>query len=320
MMRAARPIPPAVLAPLFLTLILGCGTDAPRTIPAPAELRAALVTPRQVDAALLARLRREEFNTVVLPLAEGAAPAQCQTAAVAILGAGLSLGYWIEVGRSPTLAQAHPEWVAVRSRTDPAARAMPWVPIDTPAAWRAQLDRVIDLLRGHIAADVVLLNDLQGAPEICGCRNPLCPTRPARDATFVDSAAARFVAEVDHFLPRSRVVPVWSPPCTQACCPAACQDTALRAWQAVTAQASTAGVLWLDATPLAPAAVTTLRTGADPSRGQSLRLFAVLQGVDTGDTDIQRRLAGARAAGAQGHVLVLTPLVQSVESPPGISR
>ena len=70
-----------------------------------------MLTATQADEGQLHALKAQGYNSVVLNLsAEDAA--QDKDAAHRIQTAGLDLFYWIEIARSPALADAHPEWMA----------------------------------------------------------------------------------------------------------------------------------------------------------------------------------------------------------------
>src|SRR5688572_640595 len=74
-------------------------------------LPAVLLAPGGASDETLRRLRREDGNAVALNLAPGERLAV--TAAVErVKKAGLGVYYWIEVGRNPAMADAHPQWMA----------------------------------------------------------------------------------------------------------------------------------------------------------------------------------------------------------------
>src|SRR2546425_12842626 len=81
---------------------------ATKTCPgAESKLRAALLAATQVSSARIQTLKEEHCNAVALFLEE--ADSQEQAAAASqIRSSGLDLYYWIEIGRNPALADAHP--------------------------------------------------------------------------------------------------------------------------------------------------------------------------------------------------------------------
>lgn len=160
---------------------------------------------------------------------------QSQAAARRIRDAGLDLYYWIEIARNPTLADAHPEWMASlqthtewrrhfpnfpKLGTNQVAKTYPWVPVLYAETFDVHLRRVGDLLQKLPSAKGIFLNDLQGAPSACGCGNPFCRWTtdygPLRTATRLpNDAAAKFVVSVGKIMPEARVIPVWTTECAE---------------------------------------------------------------------------------------------------------
>lgn len=196
------------------------------------ELRMVLVSPREAGRDSLTRFKREGTTGVVLNLAAGEGQAAGR-AAERVRAAGLALYYWIEIGRDPALAEAHPEWMAsIQGHPEwrrhfpkapvPAAgevvKNYPWVPIRYQEAFDAHLRRVEALLQGLPAPKGILLNDLQSAPTACGCGNTFCrwvpDYGPIRTATTLGpDAAAKFVSAVRKLSPGSEIIPVWTTEC-----------------------------------------------------------------------------------------------------------
>jgi hypothetical protein len=198
-------------------------------------MEAVICEPNLVDNEHVAAWKSEGFSTVVLVLDERFEAAAYQKAASTIAAASLDLYYWIEVGRNPTLAREHPEWMAALGMHDDwrmnfphmpdladheVAKAWPWVPIAYSDAFNAHLERIKALL-DRVPGDYrgLLLNDLQGAPSSCGCGNLQCrwaidygvpSTTPKVDAPDV---AARFLAEVRTLVDNKVVIPVWTTEC-----------------------------------------------------------------------------------------------------------
>jgi hypothetical protein len=203
-------------------------------------MRGALVTPEQATPAALGQLKREGMTAVVLALRDSGADAASR-AAERVRIAGFELYYWIEVGRSPALADAHPEWMASlqghgewrrlfpnapEPRAGQVVKNYPWVPILYREAFYAQLQRVRELLwglprgRGLPLARGIFLNNLQAAPSACGCGNLLCRWTPdygpIHTATRLPAdAAAKFVAAVGKLAPGAAIIPVWTTECEE---------------------------------------------------------------------------------------------------------
>jgi hypothetical protein len=232
---------------------------APCALHYPAKrLRAALVAPEQATREELRQFKRRGMNGVALLLEDrhtrAAAPA-----AARVRAAGLELYYWIEVGRCPALAEAHPEWMAslqghpewrrlFPNTPQPAVgrvvKNYPWVPIVYQEAFDAQLQRVQALLKGMPPATGIFLNDLQAAPSACGCGNVLCRWTPdygpVHTATRLPAdAAARFVASARRLARAAQIIPVWTTECEEGEKDAACAGVACfqgACWREYTAQ------------------------------------------------------------------------------------
>jgi hypothetical protein len=218
-----------------------------------------LLTPEGATLLQLRTFRKHGTQQIVLYLADGTAAAGVRAAVQRIREAGLAPYYWIEVGRCPALADAHPEWMASLQghsewrRFFPRAplphdgevlKNYPWVPLLYQETFAAQLRRIGGLLHGLPAVTGVFLNDLQAAPSACGCGNVLCRWTPdygpLHTATRLpNDAAARFVAAVRQFVPGSTVIPVWTTECElgekdASCAGVACFQGAC--WRDYTAQ------------------------------------------------------------------------------------
>lgn len=207
-----------------------------------ATLRAAtreivLVTPDMVDATNCIAWKKEGFAAIALVQDEQTQTTSLRKAAEIASAAALDVYLWIEVGRCPSLAREHPEWMAALGshddwhtrfpklrlpEKDEVAKAWPWVPIGYQETFRAQLDRVGKLIeRAPEGFKGLLLNDLQGGPASCGCGNLQCrwaiDYRVASTATKLTSldTAARFVNEVAKLRKGKAVIPVWVTECEQ---------------------------------------------------------------------------------------------------------
>lgn len=199
------------------------------------------VLPAEADAASIASAAAAGDDTIVLAIGERDVTPATLASAAAVRAAGLRLGYWLEVGRCESLANAHPEWVATLQGHDewrqnmpefpdpPADKvvtAWPWTPVLYAEAFDAHRARIATQLSALPPADFVFLNDLQGPPAACGCGNVLCRWATdytlhgeiaSRSATALPpDAAARFVAAVQSLTPTSSVIPVWVTECEEA--------------------------------------------------------------------------------------------------------
>ncbi|MBX9791880.1 MAG: DUF3179 domain-containing protein [Pirellulales bacterium] len=220
---------------------------APAESPPPQQ--AVLVNPTDVTAEHLAAWRRAGFSAIVTVLDERFAPAAYQQASAVIEQAGWPQYHWVEVGRCPALADAHPRWMAGLGMHDDwverfpdaraprpgeVAKAYPWVPIGYRAAFEAHVARVQQLLE-RVPTDFrgLLLNDLQAGPSSCGCGNVRCRWAldyhvPATAGEPVgDDAAGRFLQRVGQLAPAKELIPIWTTECDAIDLPGAPHGTGL---------------------------------------------------------------------------------------------
>ena len=156
--RAASVKPNTRPQPSHLAQTAETSGRAPTLSPEP--LRAILCSPDKINAPNLRRWSTEGVNSVVL-IATPETTQDLRAAIRQIRAARLQLCYWIEVARSPTLAAAHPEWMAslqghpewrrhfpkfVEPKKDEVVRNYPWVPIVYQEAFDAHLQRISTLL------------------------------------------------------------------------------------------------------------------------------------------------------------------------------
>lgn len=195
---------------------------------------------RSTDEALRA-WREAGTRTIVLRVEERDRIEDVARAAARVRERGFQLAYWIEVARSPSLADEHPEWMASLQgheawrqpfKTAPIPRrgevvkVYPWVPITSAEGYRAQLARLTELFLALPVADILFLNDLQGAPSACGCGHPLCrwttdyflkseahPEPIVTTTPLEPDAALRFARKIAALLPETQVIPVWVAEC-----------------------------------------------------------------------------------------------------------
>ena len=198
---------------------------------------AALIAVSDASPQRLTELYSTGTDTVVFKLmaADDESKKAVRSATAAAKKARLSVGYWVEVARSPELADKHPEWMASlqthdewrrffpdspKPKADEVAKTYPWVPILSREPFKAQRERIVALLTDLPQPKVIFLNDLQGAPSACGCGNPLCrwTSDYGRKRTTVplgDDAPALFVAAIQKASPKSEVIPVWTTECEE---------------------------------------------------------------------------------------------------------
>jgi len=300
--------------------------------PLTAQFRGELVAAAQADPARLGGT-----GAVVLSLAGP----EDLSAARRIQAAGLTLYYWIEIGRNPALAEAHPEWMASLQghpewrrhfpnvglpQPGEVVKNFPWVPVHYREAFDAHLGRVAALLKDLPAPAGIFLNDLQAAPSACGCGNGQCRWTadygPIRTATRLGAdAAARFVSAVAQLARGARIIPVWLTECEEHDKPERCAGVACYTglcWKEYAAQlellarqAETLAVLapyrLFDRDPAwVGKAVRTFGAGVAPAR-----LIAVLQGWDLGTAEVEAQIERARQAGAGGYLVARMKIDQS---------
>ena len=217
---------------LLVLLVRGSETQAAE---AETPVRGVLVGLERVTPAFLATWKANGATSIVVRLDEGSRP-RWGAMARDVEKAGMTLWPWVEVGRNPVMADAHPEWMATigghhadwrsrfpkapASRAGEVIKAWPWVPIGYAAAFDAHRDRLQRLLTDLPGSwSGVFLNDLQAGPSSCGCGNDQCrwaldygsPATTARRPG--EDSAAKFVAELSGRHPNKVIVPVWVTEC-----------------------------------------------------------------------------------------------------------
>src|SRR4051812_11905966 len=101
--------------PLLLVAISVWAMSSPA---AHAAREIVLVKPNAADNVGCAAWRKEGFTAVALIVDEQSDAAILGTAARAAAAHSLDVYVWIEVGRCPELARAHPEWMAALGSHD----------------------------------------------------------------------------------------------------------------------------------------------------------------------------------------------------------
>jgi hypothetical protein len=202
-----------------------------------AEVFGALIKAAEASTARLNELKSAGTNTIVFTLnsSDDKAKTAIRAAAANAERVGLAFAYWIEVARSPELADLHPEWMASlqthdewrrffpnapRPKANEVAKTYPWVPILSREPFNAQRERVLKLLANLPTPKQIFLNDLQGAPSACGCGNPLCRWTSdygKRRTTMPlgPDAAAIFVQAIQKASLNAEVIPVWTTECEE---------------------------------------------------------------------------------------------------------
>lgn len=226
------------MKPIYFSTLLVAVLLYPLVAAQAEPFRGALLSAEMATADHLEVLKKGGYTAAVLLVESNEAEETKKSSAAAdrIKKAGLDLGYWLEIARSPELADAHPLWMASLQghlewrrlhkdfpfpKPSEVVKNYPWVPILYEEAFDAHLTRVKNLLAELPAPQRVFLNDLQGSPSACGCGNPVCRWTadygPIVTATKLgDDAAARFVAEVKKVVPHgTAVIPVWTTECEE---------------------------------------------------------------------------------------------------------
>lgn len=219
-------------------LALGLNANAARADSATKDrkpLEGVIVEPEAVTGEKVAGWKKEGFQAVVVVLDDRHGAAVLLKAAKAVADHSLDLYYWIEVGRNPRMARAHPEWMASLGSHDDwrkrfpkvpppqkgeVAKAWPWVPIGYREGFDAHLARINQLLaRLPVGYRGLLLNDLQGGPASCGCGNLQCRWAvdyhvPSTGTKLAGpDVAGKFLAEIGKSAKGKEVIPVWTIEC-----------------------------------------------------------------------------------------------------------
>lgn len=326
----------------------------------PQHMNGILLDAVQATAERLAAEKTGGADTVALRLHSTTAAERAveDQAAARVRAAGLRLYYWLEIARCPELAEAHPLWMASVQGHDewrrffPAApkprareivKAYPWVPVLYREGFAAQLARVKDVLRDRVAAEGVLLNDLQGGPSACGCGHPQCRWTtdygPLRTGTMLEDDAPRdFVRAVRDLGPTGRVIPVWLTECEEhdqaercggiGCYKGLCWQRSVRQLVPLAADVEQIGLLLpvydfeRDETrygqPAGWVAAAVKLLASQPARFQQPpiaadRVVCVLQGWDVTADQIAAQRARAGEAGVSGIIVSYVKIDQSWE-------
>jgi len=227
----------AILILSILPPAVAVRAEEGKTVNAHHNLRGALLAADEITDARIQQLTAKGTTAVVVVLGSDSKQSDQreQAAAARVLQSNLDLYYWIEVARSPELADARPKWMASLQGhsqwrrffpdvpvpgDDEVVKTYPWVSIISKETYEAQLKRVRQVLADKPASKGVFLNDLQGAPSACGCGNTLCRWtsdygKKRTTTPLSDDAAARFVKAVQDSVPDCPVIPVWTTECEE---------------------------------------------------------------------------------------------------------
>lgn len=254
------------------------GTGIPRASSAQEQaprprLEAVLVTAEHATPERLTAWKKRGASAVVVIIGEASDPPGWAELARKVDSLDMDLYAWFEVARSPTLADAHPDWMAApgghhndwrrrfpdapKARAGEVIKAWPWVPIGYEPAFEAHRERLtrrLTTLPGRWSG--VFLNDVQAGPSSCGCGNDQCrwaldygsPSTASK--TPGDGAAARLVNDVQQAIPGKQVIPVWVTECEEIdlpgvpdgtgfcgqvqCAKTACWERYAKAWNPLT--------------------------------------------------------------------------------------
>ena len=133
------------------------------------------LTPARLDSALA-----EGYTAVVMDLTAPRADSVALDLEVLDRFSELTRYGWIDVGRDDVAAALHPEWLHRPHKRQyygfEEVAIYPWVSVNNRAVFDYELARVTRLLQSAAGANLrgVFLNDLQAAPEGCGCGNAIC--------------------------------------------------------------------------------------------------------------------------------------------------
>jgi hypothetical protein len=158
---------------------IGAAADTAATVAdTEAPLRGVLLPVAEVTSDILAHYATHGVNAVVLDLAEVDHP-DFALALTRIRLADHEIYYWVEIGHDREAARDHPDWLhrphKVQFYDEPVV-IDEWVCINNRAVFDYKLAQVTDLAvrAGVEGVRGILLNDVLGAPEGCGCGNALC--------------------------------------------------------------------------------------------------------------------------------------------------
>lgn len=242
--------------------------------------------------------------------------------------------------------QGHHEWMrlfenAKKPEKGEVVKVYPWVPVFNREPFEAHVTRVKELLAKLPPPDRIWLNDIQGAPSACGCGHPLCRWTadygPKQTATKIgDTAPAEFVRRVKKLVPDSEIIPIMTSECEAedkhtvcggvGCFEGICWKAFTRQLDQVSRESERIGVAcfykaferdlprYKDKSGWIRYAIESFDKMPRARKGvgvQSKRLFAVLQGWDVSDEELQQQILIAERTSPAGHMIVKTKFDQS---------
>lgn len=257
---------------------------------------------------------------------------------------------WMHAPQHHEWLQAFPQWQGGRT-----ACIYPWVCVNNVETFYWALDRVRRLALAFPGLDGLILNDIQGAPAGCGCGNILCrswdnspgekiaPTPYANPDVFFSEVFLRTCQEAVPGMPVLPVVcgeceigitmaGVESPdemlgmcrgiPCSRPCALVYYPGLARALERQPRVGLLTPYKLFGRDVPLYGGTAAWVRAAVERhlSLAPKTSLFAVTQGWGVSPAERTAQIEQARAGGAEGILVLETPIDQSwkpVEPPPG---
>jgi hypothetical protein len=166
---------------IIVFLFLGCSAQT-GSMERDETIKGYLISPGklQVDQSLLKKLQDKSYNTIVLDISQMSDKGGLRKLKKKIDTKGFRVYYWIEVGRDIQAASIHPQWLhrphKLNFYGNKPVVVFPWVSVNNLEVFQYEFEKVNNLLETAGIKDVegVFLNDIQSAPEGCGCGNALC--------------------------------------------------------------------------------------------------------------------------------------------------
>lgn len=188
--------------------------------------KSAFVETNGFDLVKAKALRHQGFSAVAFDL--GVKKDELQAAIGYAKQAHLAAYGWIQAGRDETAARLHPEWLHTPQHSEwlagkPGKFAVsPWVCVNNNSVFGYELKRVSEALNSVKGLSGVYLCDIQGAPNGCGCGNPLCRSWDNSPGDKLAVApynhpdvyfSERFASAVASAFPKLKVIPTLCEEC-----------------------------------------------------------------------------------------------------------
>ncbi|MCH7760194.1 hypothetical protein IIA15_02155 [candidate division TA06 bacterium] len=187
--------------------------------------RGYLLSPERIDGDLLKQLKMKNYSSIVVDISNLDEKVNMRTIKKEIDREGLKVYYWIGVGRDILAASKHSEWLhrphKLNFYGNKPVVVYPWVSINNFEVFEYEFKKVNGLVEraGKEGVMGVFLNDIQSAPEGCGCGNALCrmwdnsigAKISGEEPIFFGEnpiAPFRFVQAVEKVYPQLEVIPV----------------------------------------------------------------------------------------------------------------